>query len=170
MQLGREACGLVLAYSYRCRMKKRTVIGAKSSFVLFFTVLLWGQVVAVPNAMDYFASVVARLSSLKVPVAIGCILLMACAQIILVCGWRLLSLVDHDKFFSRSALLWLNLMLGTCFVLSLLAIPAIVTIFTVLPVPPWTQFVVFSAFAGGMAGVFTLINVKQQFRKYMATS
>ena len=82
-------------------MRDAAVLLTKVLIVLLFAVLLVGQVWIVPAMAEDAASTAPEFAGLRVPGIVLTVLL-------LVCVWRLLSLVDRDEIFQPRAFGWVN--------------------------------------------------------------
>ncbi|MEQ6897762.1 DUF2975 domain-containing protein [Microbacterium sp. KR10-403] len=89
-------------------MRDAAVLLTKVLIVLLFAVLLVGQVWIVPAMAEDAASTAPEFAGLRVPGIVLTVLLLVCVQIVLVCVWRLLSLVDRDEIFQPRAFGWVN--------------------------------------------------------------
>lgn len=79
--------------------------------VLTFAALLMAQLRALPAIYDDWlrdSPSIASAASLVLP---GGMLVLLCAQAVVVCTWRLLALVEHDQVFSERAFAWVDAIL-----------------------------------------------------------
>ncbi|WEG09679.1 DUF2975 domain-containing protein [Microbacterium horticulturae] len=89
-------------------MRDAAVLLTRVFIVLLFAALLVGQVWVVPSIAGDTASTAPEFAGLRVPGIVLTVLLLVCVQVVLVCVWRLLSLVDRDEIFQPRAFGWVN--------------------------------------------------------------
>lgn len=66
------------------------------------------QLFSMPGQFRHLAQESPRVSFLQWPLTFAAVLVLLGAQVVIVCTWRLLSLVGQDRIFSRSALSWVD--------------------------------------------------------------
>lgn len=96
---------------------------------LLFAGLLVGQVMSIPGQFAYMAQEQPDLAHLRWPFTVIGILGLACVQVVVVCTWRLLTMVKDDRIFTEASLRWVDpilwaaavawVLLATVFVLML---------------------------------------------------
>ncbi len=84
-------------------MHRTTIVVLKSLIALLLALLLVCQVFIVPAVAEQSAWRYHEIAYLQIPGIVVGILFLLCVQIVLVCVWRLLSLVSADGIFSESA-------------------------------------------------------------------
>lgn len=84
-------------------MHRSTIIILKALIAVLLALLVLCQVVVVPAVAAQSAVRYWQIAYFEVPGMIVGILFLVCVQVVLVCVWRLLSLVREDSIFSDSA-------------------------------------------------------------------
>ena len=84
----------------------------KASLVLLFGLLLLFQTLSLPGQFAHMAQESADLAHLRWPATIITIFWVVCVQVIIVCIWQLLTLVQKDSIFSSTSMRWVNLVLA----------------------------------------------------------
>lgn len=107
----------------------RVVLPLKVLLVVLFLVLVLFQTFSFPGQFAYLAQQEPDLAYLRWPLTAFVALEILCVQVVLVCTWRLLSLVEHDRIFSEGAFVWVDLIVGALAV-------------------AWTLFAGFAAYVG----------------------
>ncbi|WP_244931637.1 DUF2975 domain-containing protein [Nocardioides sp. W7] len=90
----------------------RVVVPLRILLVVFFVGLVFGQVVSMPGQFAHLATEEPDLAHLRWPLTIWSILEIAAVQVVVVCTWRLLSLVRADRIFSEEAFRWVDLIVA----------------------------------------------------------
>jgi hypothetical protein len=94
------------------QMVDRVVIPLRVLLVLLFAGLVMGQFFSMPGQFAYMAQEEPDLAHLRWPLTIFAGLEIACVQVVVVCIWRLLTLVRADRIFSQEAFRWVDVILG----------------------------------------------------------
>lgn len=84
-------------------MQRSTILILKTLIVVLLGLLLLCQIVVVPRVAAQSALRYDEIAYLAVPGTIVGIAFLVCVQIVLVCVWRLLSLVRSESIFSARA-------------------------------------------------------------------
>jgi hypothetical protein len=75
---------------------------------LLFTALVLFQTVIMPGTFGHMADESPDLAYLKWPLVAVSGLIMLCAQVVIVCTWRLLTMVKDGRIFSDESLAWVD--------------------------------------------------------------
>ncbi|MGP3534787.1 DUF2975 domain-containing protein [Microbacterium sp. RD1] len=102
----------------------------KSLIAVLLALLLFCQVVVVPQVAAQSAVRYAEIAYLELPGILVGITFLLCTQVVLLCVWRLLSLVRADSIFSESAYPAVDISLAAVGVATLLVLVALVTFLT----------------------------------------
>lgn len=94
-------------------MQPRITAALKALIVVLLALLLATQVVLIPGAAVLAAERNPELAYLAGPGIVGGIVLVALIELVLVCVWRLLSLVRQDRIFSPGAFLYVDIIMVT---------------------------------------------------------
>lgn len=85
----------------------RLVIPLRILFVFVFAVLLVAQTLSLPGQFAYMGQEPDE-AYLRWPLTILSVLVVLCIQIVIVCTWKLLTMVRDDRIFSERAFVWVN--------------------------------------------------------------
>ena len=75
---------------------------------VLFAVLVMLQTFSLPGQFAYMAEQSPEEAYLRWPLTAVSVFWVLCAQVVIVCTWRLLTLVRDDRIFSDAALAWVN--------------------------------------------------------------
>lgn len=93
-------------------MPPRPVVTALRVLLGFaFAVLLFAQVRAVPAMYDDWVRDTPAAHSVRWPMLVAALLVLLCVQAVIVCIWRLLTLVPDERIFSERSFGWVNAIL-----------------------------------------------------------
>lgn len=109
-------------------MRNSTILVLKGLIALLLVMLLACQIFIVPLVAAQSAWRFHEIAYLQVPGVIIGILFLVCVQVVLVCVWRLLSLVRADAIFTERAFGDVDLSLGSVAFATLLVAVALVTL------------------------------------------
>lgn len=84
----------------------------KASLILLFGLLLLFQTLSLPGQFAHMAQESPDLSHLRGPATIITIFWVVCVQVVIICIWQLLTLVQKDRIFSSTSMRWVNLVLA----------------------------------------------------------
>lgn len=76
--------------------------------VCLFIGLVFGQTVSLPGQFRHLATEEPDLAYLRWPLTVFSVLELVCAQIVIVCIWRLLAILKDDRIFSPAAFVWVD--------------------------------------------------------------
>ncbi|MFE3601941.1 DUF2975 domain-containing protein [Streptomyces sp. NPDC059142] len=83
---------------------------------------LFGQIVVIPTAASDEVDRFPPYEPFAVPYATAAIVGVACVQVALVATWKLLDMVDHDAIFTPLAFRWVDVIIWSSVVATLLAL------------------------------------------------
>ncbi|MGY1772745.1 DUF2975 domain-containing protein [Blastococcus sp. SYSU D00813] len=86
----------------------RVVLPLRVLLGVVFAALLAAQVWALPEVLPDIADPSLEQSVVRVVMLAASVLGLACVQVVVVCTWRLLTLVADDRIFSADALPWVD--------------------------------------------------------------
>ena len=84
------------------------VAGLRVFLVLLFGVLVFFQIVSLPGQFAYMAEEDPEHAYLRWPATAVTVFWVLCTQVVIVCTWKLLTLVQNDRIFSDAAFGWVN--------------------------------------------------------------
>lgn len=90
------------------RMLERVVVPLRVLLVLLFAVLVLLQTLSFPGQFAYMAEQDPENAHLRWPLTAFAIVELLCVQVVIVCTWRLLTLVKVDRIFSEDAFKWVD--------------------------------------------------------------
>jgi hypothetical protein len=90
----------------------RVVLPLRILLVVLFLILVVFQTFSFPGQFAYLAEQDPGSAHLRWPLTAFAAVEILCVQVVLVCTWRLLSLVEHDRIFSEGAFVWVDLIVG----------------------------------------------------------
>jgi len=94
-------------------MQPRITAALKALIVVLLALLLATQIVLIPGVAVLAAERNPELAYLAGPGIVGGIVLVTLIELVLVCVWRLLSLVRQDRIFSPGAFLYVDIIMVT---------------------------------------------------------
>lgn len=86
----------------------RAVALLKIFLVALFGVLVVFQVMSLPGQFAHMAQESPELAYLRWPATAVTIFWVLCVQVVVVCIWKLLTLVKDDRIFSEASLAWVD--------------------------------------------------------------
>jgi hypothetical protein len=87
---------------------RRVVLPLRILLVIVFAALLAAQIWALPALLPDLPDPSLEQSFMRWTMLALSVLGLACVQVVVVCTWKLLTLVTQDRIFSTSALPWVN--------------------------------------------------------------
>lgn len=90
----------------------RVVVPLRVLLVLVFVGLLVAQVMSFPGEFSQMARENPEAGFIPWLLLAGAILEAACFQVVIVCTWRLLTLVRADRIFSEKSFVWVDVIVG----------------------------------------------------------
>lgn len=98
-----------LGFSKHLRFDERRAVAPLRGFlVLLFGVLVVFQTLSMPGQWRHMARENPEDAYLRWPLTAVSVLLILCAQVVIVSTWKLLSRVQQDRIFSPSSLVWVD--------------------------------------------------------------
>jgi hypothetical protein len=91
----------------------RVVLPLRVLLVLLFAGLIVAQVMSMPGQFAYMAREDPDMAYLRWPLTIWSIVELLCVQVVIVCTWKLLTLVTADRIFSTAAFAWVDAIVWT---------------------------------------------------------
>src|SRR4051812_34141446 len=86
----------------------RAVVLLRAFLVVLFGVLIMFQTFSLPGQFAYMADQHPELVSLRWPLTAVSVFWVLCVQVVVVCTWRLLSLVEDGRIFTEMSLAWVD--------------------------------------------------------------
>src|SRR5215216_2860666 len=89
-------------------IEHRAVALLRVFLVVLFGVLVLFQVMSLPGQFAYMAQQDPEHAYLRWPATAVTVFWVLCIQVVIVCTWKLLTLVKNDRIFSEASLVWVN--------------------------------------------------------------
>jgi hypothetical protein len=87
---------------------RRVVLPLRILLAIVFVALVAAQVWAVPALLPDLAEPTLERTFMRWAMGTVSVLALVCVQVVIVCTWKLLTLVTDDRIFSASSLPWVN--------------------------------------------------------------
>src|SRR5690606_1618663 len=94
----------------------------KTLIAVMIVLLLACQVILIPRVAAMTADRNPDLAYLEAPGIVAAVLFLVCVQVVLLCVWKLLSLVRASEIFSPKAFRYVDIIIGTLIAASLIII------------------------------------------------
>lgn len=117
-------------------MQPRVTAVLKTLIAVMLALLVAAQVWMIPAVAGATAMQNPDLAYLRVPGIIGGVLFLALVQVVLLCIWKLLSLVRGEKIFSSQAFRYVDVIIGAMVIAAVLLAASIVVIYAARAVNP----------------------------------
>jgi hypothetical protein len=88
--------------------ESRAVAALRVFLVVLFAVLVLFQVMSLPGQFRYMAEQDPEMAYLRWPATAVTVFWVLCVQVVIVCTWKLLTLVLADRIFTEAALAWVD--------------------------------------------------------------
>ncbi|OLR93493.1 DUF2975 domain-containing protein [Actinokineospora bangkokensis] len=89
-------------------IERRAVVALRVFLVVLFALLVVFQTFSLPGQFAHMAAEDPASASLRWPATAIAAFLVLCAEVVVVCTWKLLSLVRRDRIFSPEAFKWVD--------------------------------------------------------------
>jgi len=89
----------------------RAALALRVFLALLFGILVLFQTFSLPGQFASMAREDPEMAYLRWPMTAISIFWLLCVQVVVVCTWQLLTLVQTDRIFSEAALVWVNAIL-----------------------------------------------------------
>ncbi|GAA1792015.1 DUF2975 domain-containing protein [Agromyces lapidis] len=148
-------------------MQRPTLLALKALIALMLLLLVSCQLFLVPGTARNLAAGYPELAGLQVPGIVIAVLFLVCVEIVMLCVWRLLSMVGEQNIFSSDAFRWVDLILGAIIAATLLIVVADVLLFTAGVANPSVQLLCALGIVVG-SGLALLVGVMRGLLKNAA--
>lgn len=145
-------------------MQRAAVVGSKAVIVAILTISLAGQTLVIPLVADETVRMYPEAAYLRLPGIVGCVAIVACAQVALVCVWRLLSMVARESIFQPSAFRLVSTIIGSAFAATLLFVAAFAILLIADAASPGVMIMILTGAVTG-AGLTLLLVVMRGLLK-----
>jgi hypothetical protein len=105
-----------LAIDTRCMQKVHLAVAPlRVLLVLLFAFLVLFQVMSLPGQFAHMAEESPELAYLRWPMTTVAVLELLCVQVVIVCTWKLLTMVKDGRIFSERSLAWVDAIVWAIF-------------------------------------------------------
>src|SRR5262245_35843167 len=91
---------------------RRAIGPLRVLLVLFFAQLVVFQFLSMPGQFAHMAKEDPDFGTLRWPLTAIAVLGILCIQVVVVCTWRLLGMVQREQIFTPEAIRWVDVMIG----------------------------------------------------------
>ena len=136
----------------------RRVVGPlRFLLAVAFAALLPAQVFFLPALSAAMAEDSPELAYLRWPTLVVAVLGLGCVQVVIVCTWKLLTLVEDDRIFSAASMVWVDAIVGAIAAAWLLLLGTFVwsLVSVGLPGPPLVLLLLLVA--GAVVGLLVVV-------------
>jgi hypothetical protein len=123
----------------RFTMSRLATVVIKALTVIAFVLILLVQVFLIPEAAQSSAVMYPIFAYLAVPGIIGCVAVLACVQVVLVCVWRLVDLASAGRIFNGRALVWVDVIIGAIWAAVALVLIGEISLVMIGAAPPFAS-------------------------------
>lgn len=93
--------------------ERRAVSALRVFLVVLFGVLIPFETLSLPGQFAHMARENPELAYLRWPATAVTVFWVLCVQVVIVCTWKLLTLVRRDRIFSPASLVWVDAIVWT---------------------------------------------------------
>ena len=136
----------------------RRVVGPlRFLLAVAFAALVTAQVLFLPALSAAMAEDSPELAYLRWPTLVVAVLGLGCVQVVIVCTWQLLTLVEDDRIFSAASMVWVDAIVGAIAAAWLLLLGTFVwsLVSVGLPGPPLVLLLLLVA--GAVVGLLVVV-------------
>jgi hypothetical protein len=133
------------------------VLPLRILLALAFAALVLAQVAFLPALSGAMAQDSPELAYLRWPTLVVAVLGLGCVQVVIVCTWKLLTLVEDDRIFSAASMVWVDAIVGAIAAAWLLLLGTFVwsLVSVGLPGPPLVLLLLLVA--GAVVGLLVVV-------------
>jgi hypothetical protein len=138
----------------------RRVVGPlRFLLAVAFAALVTAQVLFLPALSAAMAEDSPELAYLRWPTLVVAVLGLGCVQVVIVCTWKLLTLVEDDRIFSAASMVWVDAIVGAIAAAWLLLLGTFVwsLVSVGLPGPPLVLLLLLLLVAGAVVGLLVVV-------------
>lgn len=88
------------------------ILALRVGLAVSFAAMLLAQVAVLPREAADTAAAYPEAAFMKLPVLVFCVLIVACAELVVACIWVLLTMVTRDAIFTQKAIPWVDRMIA----------------------------------------------------------
>ena len=146
-------------------MQQAAVLGSKAVVIVILLISLVGQIVVIPVLAAETVAQFPEAEYLRVPGILGCVAIVLCVQVAMVCIWRLLSMVATSRVFHASAFAMVSVMIGCGAAATILFFVAFVVLSAANVMNQGLIILLGAGFVGGLGFSMLLVVMRGLLRK-----
>jgi hypothetical protein len=89
-------------------IERRAVAALRVFLVVLFGILVVFQTLSLPGQFRHLAEESPEDAHLRWPLTAITVFWLVCVQVVIVCTWKLLTLVEDDRIFSEASMAWVD--------------------------------------------------------------
>ncbi|MBM9460379.1 DUF2975 domain-containing protein [Nocardioides sp. zg-536] len=136
---------------------RRAVLPLRATLVASFAMLVLLQVFSMPGQFRHMAEENPEDAELRWPLTIVAILVIGCVQVVIVCTWRLLTMVARDRIFTAASLRWVDAIIAAIGVGWLLLAGILLGLAGYWDDPAGPLLIILLLLAGGALGLLVVV-------------
>ena len=133
------------------------VVPLRVLLVALFGLLVLLQVMSLPGQFAHMAKEEPDLAHLRWPLTAVTVLILVCVQVVIVCTWKLLTMVVRDRIFSDHALAWVDAIVWAIGAAWTLLAGVLVYLFFTWNDPGLPLLIIVVLLGGGALGLLMLV-------------
>ncbi len=138
-------------------MVQRVVLPLRVLLASTFVALVLGQVFSLPGTFAHMAEESPQDAYLRWPLTVVAVLELVCVQVVIVCTWRLLTMVRDDRIFSERSLVWVDAIVGAIVAGWVLLLGVATYLASVSEDPEVPAFLAVLVLAGAVLGLLMVV-------------
>jgi peptidoglycan/LPS O-acetylase OafA/YrhL len=136
---------------------QRVVVPLRVLLASTFVALVLGQVFSLPGTFAHMAEESPEDAYLRWPLTVVAVLELVCVQVVIVCTWRLLTMVRDDRIFSERSLVWVDVIVGAIVAGWVLLLGVATYLASVSEDPEVPAFLAVMVLAGAVLGLLMVV-------------
>ena len=138
-------------------MVQRVVVPLRVLLASTFVALVLGQLFSLPGTFAHMAEESPEDAYLRWPLTVVAVLELVCVQVVIVCTWRLLTMVRDDRIFSERSLVWVDAIVGAIVAGWVLLLGVATYLASVSEDPEVPAFLAVMVLAGAVVGLLMVV-------------
>jgi peptidoglycan/LPS O-acetylase OafA/YrhL len=138
-------------------MVQRVVVPLRVLLASTFVALVLGQLFSLPGTFAHMAEESPEDAYLRWPLTVVAVLELVCVQVVIVCTWRLLTMVRDDRIFSERSLVWVDAIVGAIVAGWVLLLGVATYLASVSEDPEVPAFLAVMVLAGAVLGLLMVV-------------
>jgi hypothetical protein len=143
----------------------RITLALQALIIALLALLVIAQAFMIPAVAAGTAARNPEFAHLEVPGVLGGVVFLGLVELVLLCIWRLLSLVRAEKIFSEKAFIWINVIIGALLAAAVLILASYVVLFIAQAANPGILILALLGVTVGIALALLMIVMRGLLRK-----